>query len=101
MSELQNGGLSSRTATNLQSDRQPLGREAAGNGDCRQPQHVDQPSVVQHSQFQGPCAARIAELGKREGRHWRCGRDQEIHVVEEARNGVANLIKLATALHVS
>src|ERR1700732_4448816 len=33
VSELQNGGLSSRTTANLQSDRQPLGREPAGDRD--------------------------------------------------------------------
>jgi len=88
VSELQNGGLSSRTTTNLQSDRQrsavkPQGTEIVGN-----------PSmligrVLCSIRSSRARATRIAELGKRERRHWRCGRDQEIHVVEEARNGVA------------
>src|ERR1035438_9589477 len=48
MREAKNSGFTSRWTADLHPDRQAFSSETTRNGDCRQPQHIKWPGVVQH-----------------------------------------------------
>ena len=48
MREAKNSGFSSRCTADLHPDRRAFRGETTRNGDCRQPQHIKWPGVVEH-----------------------------------------------------
>src|ERR1039458_580508 len=96
MREAKNSGFTSPWTA----DRQPFSSETTRNGDCRQPQHIKWPGVVQHLEFLRPVSIRIQQIGNLERRDRRRRSDHQVHVVEDTRHGVANLVELASALNI-
>jgi len=89
------------TAGDLHPDGQAGFRETARQRDCRQPQRVEWPRVVEHEDFFGSKCARVAhQIGNRERRNQRRGRDKDIHGLEHVRHRAANLIQLSPGLNV-
>ena len=100
MREAKNSGFTSRWTADLHPDRQAFSSETTRNGDCRQPQHIKWPGVVQHLEFLRPVSIRIPQIGNLERRDRRRRSDHQVHVVEDTRHGVANLVELASALNI-
>src|SRR5271157_3456648 len=100
MREAKNSGFTSRWTADLHPDRQPFSSETARNGDCRQPQRIKRPGVVQHPEFLRSVSIRIPQIGNLERRDRRRRSDHQVHVVEDTRHGVANLVELASALNI-
>src|ERR1019366_7303996 len=66
--EAKNSGFTSRGTADLHPDRQAFSSETTRNGDCRQPQHIKWPGVVQHLEFLRPVSIRIPQIGNLERR---------------------------------
>src|SRR5437868_14415403 len=80
-------------AGDLQPDGQALARKTARHRDRRQSQHIESPCVTQHQQLDWTPPLRVLlKVSDSRRRNWRCGREQQVTILEELVRGAAHLL---------
>src|SRR5256885_15674115 len=83
-------------AGDLQPDGQALARKTARHRDRRQSQHIEWPCVAQHQQLDWTQLLWVLlKVGDGRRRNRRCGREQQVTIVEELVGGAAHLLEFA------